>query len=157
MKTSHLLATGVVWASLTVYFAVAAAGPVANETTKQGLMALWDEEDDDTEDPRCGPWAKVGECAANPGYMLAHCKAACGRHQPSISPNALKMAAEARAAVAAAVGQSSAFQTRLTELLADTFTKSCRDEVTPPFPSPFPTCNWHPASAFQPRARNRFA
>ena len=28
-------------------------------------------------DPRCGDWAKAGECAANPSYMLTSCAKAC--------------------------------------------------------------------------------
>ncbi|KAK9809464.1 hypothetical protein WJX73_010859 [Symbiochloris irregularis] len=38
-------------------------------------------------DPRCGGWAKAGECDHNPGFMLSACKLACNKcphHQAQI-------------------------------------------------------------------------
>ena len=34
----------------------------------------------------CGPWARSGECATNPGYMLQSCKASCGVQAPPWIP-----------------------------------------------------------------------
>ena len=30
------------------------------------------------ENSNCGSWAKLGQCATNPGYMLSNCKESCG-------------------------------------------------------------------------------
>lgn len=45
------------------------------------------------DDPRCSNWAAVGECAANPSYMLTHCAASCAASEAATAAEQAAVAA----------------------------------------------------------------